>query len=250
MLWACSIALLLPLSPRTPSGAPFRAEPARLKWWLDAKFGIFIHWGPASLTGKEISWSRGRGVPVEVYDSLYKRFNPTKFDAEKWASLFKAAGAKYVVFVTKHHDGFCMFDSALTDYDIMSTPFGRDITGELVRACRKAGLKILFYYSLCDWHHPQYVSERKPAPPGRKADFGKYLRYMFGQIRELCEKYEPDGFWFDGGWEHSPEEWRSKELIRMIRSILPGAIVNNRARYDGDFDTPEQHVGPFRVDRP
>jgi alpha-L-fucosidase len=121
---------------------------ARMKWWRDAKFGIFIHWGPVSLVGTEIGWSRGRQIPVEVYDNLYKKFNPKKFNPKEWARLFKDAGAKYVVIVTKHHDGFSMFDSALTDYDCMSTPAKRDFVGELVKACRQEGLRVMLYYSL------------------------------------------------------------------------------------------------------
>jgi alpha-L-fucosidase len=123
---------------------------ARMKWWRDAKFGIFIHWGPVSLVGTEIGWSRGRQIPVEVYDNLYKKFNPKKFNPKEWARLFKDAGAKYFVIVTKHHDGFSMFDSTLTDYDCMSTPAKRDFLGELVKACRQEGLRVMFYYSLCD----------------------------------------------------------------------------------------------------
>jgi alpha-L-fucosidase len=210
----------------------------RIKWWREGRFGIFIHWGPVSLKGTEIGWSRGSQIPVEVYDNLYKEFNPRKFNPEEWAKLFKQAGARYVVIVSKHHDGFSMFDSALTDYDAMSTPAKRDFIGELTKACKKEGLRVMFYYSLCDWHHPDY-----------KTNFNRYLDFMFGQIRELCEKYHPDGIWFDGGWEHSPKEWRAGELIKMIHSILPNAIINNRSGLPADYDTPEQVVGAFNPNR-
>lgn len=131
--------------------------------WREMKFGLFIHWGPISILGEPIGWSRGgerrgwRGkghVPVEIYDNLYKRFNPTEFNAGQWVQMAQDAGMKYLVFVCKHHDGFCMFDSKLTDYKITNTPSKRDIYGELADACHKAGLKLGFYYSLPDWYHP------------------------------------------------------------------------------------------------
>ncbi len=224
----------------------------RMKWWKEAKFGIFIHWGPVSIVGTEIGWSRGRQVTIEVYDNLYKRFNPQKFNPQRWAKLFKNAGAKYVVVVTKHHDGFSMFDSELTDYDSMNTPAKRDFIGELVKACRREGLRIMFYYSLCDWYHPHYLPRPDYIhdPPGHQRDFAKYLEFILGQIRELCEKYHPDGIWFDGGWEHSPQEWQAERLMKLIHEILPNAIVNNRSGLPGDYDTPEQQIGAFNLTRP
>jgi len=146
------------------------AEPD-LAWWQDARFGMFIHWGPVSLQGTEIGWSRGgerRGrpekwtgaVPVEVYDNLYTQFNPVEFNADEWVQLALDSGMKYLVFTTKHHDGFTMFDSTLTDYDIMATPYGRDIVKLLADACHDKGLKLGFYYSPPDWHHPDYRTER------------------------------------------------------------------------------------------
>src|SRR5512147_1203287 len=140
----------------------------RLQWWRAARFGLFIHWGPVSLVGTEIGWSRGgerRGlnfalppgpVPVEQYDNLYKEFNPTQFNAAEWVQIAKDAGMRYLVFTTKHHDGFSMFDSRLTDYKITNSPFQRDVVKELADACHKAGLKLGYYYSPVDWHHPDY----------------------------------------------------------------------------------------------
>ncbi|MBC7327430.1 alpha-L-fucosidase, partial [bacterium] len=236
------------------SSVPGETKPQyerRISWWREGRFGIFIHWGPVSIMGTEIGWSRGAQIPVEVYDNLYKKFNPKKFNPGDWAKLFKQAGAKYVVIVSKHHDGFSMFDSALTDYDCMSTPARRDFIGELTKACRSQGLRVMFYYSLCDWYHPQYLP--KPSyvqdSPGHHRDFNKYLEFMFGQIKELCEKYHPDGIWFDGGWEHTPEEWHSSELFMAIHRILPKAILNNRAGLPGDYDTPEQEIGTFNTNR-
>lgn len=244
LLWAQAVISSVP-------GETREQYEARMKWWREARFGIFIHWGPVSMVGTEIGWSRGRQIPVEVYDNLYKRFNPRKFNPQRWAKLFKDAGAKYVVVVTKHHDGFSMFDSALTDYDCMSTPAKRDFIGEIVKACRKEGLRIMFYYSLCDWYHPHYLPrpDYVQDPPGHQRDFGRYLDFMFGQIRELCEKYRPDGIWFDGGWEHSPQEWQAERLMKLIHGILPNAVVNNRSGLPGDYDTPEQQVGAFNLTR-
>ena len=241
--------LLAAVASAAPSGS---ATPDRLAWFKEAKFGMFIHWGIYAVLGRGEWIMHNERIPKHEYEKLVSQFNPVRFNAREWARLAVEAGMRYVTFTTKHHDGFCMFDSALTDYDIMSTPFKRDVLAELVRAWREAGLRVMFYYSLLDWHHPHYVPRPKwqTDPPGHKRDFRKYLEYAFGQIRELCEKYRPDGIWFDGGWEHPAEEWHARELIETIRSIIPNAIVNNRARYDGDFDTPEQHIGQFRVDRP
>ncbi len=211
----------------------FAAEDAGyLKWFEEAKFGLFIHWGIYSLIGRGEWVMHNEKIPVEEYEKLQPQFNPTEFDAEKWVQLAQAAGMKYITITSKHHDGFCMFDSKLTDYTSMHSPAQRDFIGELTRACQKHGMKISYYYSLLDWHHPDY-----------KTNLPAYIEYAKGQLRELCTNYgKIDGIWFDGGWEHSAEEWHSKEIIDMIRELQPGIVINNRARYDGDFDTPEQHV--------
>jgi len=234
------------------SGGNFlHAKPQSVAWFRDAKFGLFIHWGPVSLAGKEISWSRrgerrGRrdkhtgSIPVEIYDNLYKRFNPTKFDARKWVATAKAAGMRYLVFTTKHHDGFCMFDSKLTTYTIMHSPFGRDVTKELADACHEAGLGLGFYYSPVDWYHPDYRTRRHI----------RYIRYMHGQLRELCTNYgRVNIIWFDG-LGGSARDWDSVALFRMIRNLQPDVLINNRAGLPGDFDTPEQRIGRFQTERP
>lgn len=216
----------------------------RLAWWKEAKFGMFIHWGVYSILGRGEWVMYNERIPIPEYEKLYPQFNPTKYNPDEWVQLAKEAGMRYIVITSKHHDGFCMFDSSLTDYDCMSTPAKRDFIGDLVKACRKQGMKIMFYYSLLDWHHPHYVP--RPAwvedPPGYVRDFNRYLDYMFGQIRELCEKYKPDGIWFDGGWEHPPEDWRAEELLKMIWRILPNAVINDRTGLPADFSTPEQFV--------
>jgi alpha-L-fucosidase len=225
---------------------------ARMQWWRDARFGMFIHWGPVSLKGTEIGWSRGgerRGqgqgkgeIPVEIYDNLYRQFDPVKFNADEWVRIAQQAGMKYLVFTTKHHDGFCNFDSKLTDYKITSpeSPFRRDIVAELAKACHKAGLRLGFYYSPPDWHHPDY----------RTANHAKYIEYLHGQLRELCTNYgQVDIIWFDG-LGGTARDWDAENLLSMIRTLQPGVIINNRAGLPADHDTPEQRIGGFQNTRP
>jgi alpha-L-fucosidase len=217
--------------------------------WREMRFGLFIHWGPVSLKGTEIGWSRGgerRGtggkgtIPVEIYDNLYKQFNPVKFNAEQWVQIAKEAGMKYLVFTSKHHDGFSMFDSELTDYKITNSPFKRDVVKELANACHKAGLKLGFYYSPVDWHHPDYRTE----------NHARYIEYLHGQLRELCSNYgKVDIIWFDG-LGGTAKDWDSENLLKMIRQLQPNVIINNRAGLPADHDTPEQTIGKFQFDRP
>lgn len=227
----------------------YQASEADLQWFRDAKFGLFVHWGPVSLKGTEIGWSRGgerkfpKGagseVPAEVYDNLYKEFNPVKFDAEEWVAIAQAAGMKYLVFTTKHHDGFCMFDSQLTDYKITRSPFGRDVVKELADACHKAGIKLGFYHSPPDWRHPDYFT----------ANHEKYIEYLHGMVKELCTNYgSVSVLWFDG-LGGKAEDWGSHEMIPMIYRLQPGILINNRAGLPCDYDTPEQRVGQFQNDR-
>jgi alpha-L-fucosidase len=238
----------------------------RLDWWRRARFGMFIHWGPVSLKGTEIGWSRGARVPVAEYDNLYRSFNPTRFDAGDWVATARAAGMKYLVITAKHHDGFCLWDSALTDYDIMATPFARDVLAELAAECARQGIRFCVYYSICDWHHPDYPTD---SPGGRgvkpSPDLDRYARYLKGQLKELAEGYGPLGLvWFDGEWEKPWTVQRGDDLYRFTRSLQPDIIVNNRVnkardgtagttRQDvanpGDYDTPEQRIGAFNRDR-
>ena len=217
--------------------------------WRQMKFGLFVHWGPVSLKGTEIGWSRGgqrrgrsgRGaIPAEEYDNLYKRFNPVRFSADEWIQLAKDAGMKYLVFTSKHHDGFSMFDSKLTEYKITSSPFKRDVVKELADACHKAGIKLGYYYSPVDWYHPDY----------RTANHARYIEFLHAQLREICSNYgRIDIIWFDG-LGGSAKDWDSERLIKMIRGLQPHVIINNRAGLPADHDTPEQRIGKFQNDRP
>ena len=241
---------------------------SKLEWFRNDKFGLFIHWNPSSIMGVEISWSRqdhpfdhpGNGpfVPNEMYDILYKSFNPVKFDADQWMKLAKDAGFKYVVFTSKHHDGFSMWHTKLRDYNISNTPFERDICRELSDAAHKYGLKLGWYYSTRDWSHPDYLVD------GNK----KYNDFYEGQIRELLTNYgKVDIMWFD----HSAGKWSDYTFDRLFDMMysLQGdnLLVNNRAAkfvkgakdsppseaieklVDGDYDTPEQKIGKFQTDR-
>ena len=238
--------------PNANDASYLQATPKQMRWWLESRFGMFVHWGPISVIGKEISWSRAKyavpgppdlwvnPVPVEEYDNLYKRFNPTKFNADEWVRTVKAAGMKYIVFTTKHHDGFCEFDSKLTDYDIMSTPYGRDIVAQLAKACHKHGLKLGFYYSVWDYYNPDYSD---PDPT-------RYIDYMYGQLRELLSNYgKVDIMWFDATFLR-PKQIDTSKLFRMIRELQPGILINDRVGLPGDFGTPEQAVGSFNNSRP
>jgi alpha-L-fucosidase len=197
----------------------------RCAWFKEAKFGMFVHWGVYSVHGENkkgdyVSWSmENEGIPVSEYEKFADAFSPSKFDAAQWMDIAKSAGMRYTIFTSKHHDGFCMFDSALTDYDAQERPAKRDFVRELVGAARDADMKMGFYYSMLDWHHPDF-----------KTDLTRYIdKYMFGQVRELCKNYGPiDCLWFDGEWDHPAETWRSAELIEMIRKLQPAALVNDR----------------------
>jgi len=226
-----------------------RASDEDVQQWRRLKFGLFVHWGPVSLKGTEIGWSRGgerRGtggtgeIPVEVYDNLYKEFNPVEFDAGQWVQLAKDAGMRYLVFTSKHHDGFSMFESRLTDYKVMNSPFGRDVVKELADACHAGGLKLGYYYSPVDWHHPDY----------RTANHQRYVEYLHGQLREICSNYgRIDIVWFDG-LGGSAKDWDAENLFQTIRQLQPHVIINDRAGLRADHDTPEQTIGSFQRDRP
>jgi alpha-L-fucosidase len=226
-----------------------KPDPAALKHWQEMRFGMFIHWGPVSLTGREIGWSRGAETPVEEYDNLYKRFNPTKFNADQWAAAAKSAGMKYIVLTTKHHDGFCLWDTKYTDYNIMHSPFKRDVVKELSDACKKQGVAFGTYYSVCDWHHPDFPLTSPGGTTKReRSDLDAYNRYLLGQIEELITKYGP----LVTIWNDVPQMFQGHgvKTIKLARTLQPSILMNNRTGDGGDYDTPEQEVGAFCMDRP
>ncbi len=237
------------------------ADPGRLAWWREARFGLFIHWGPVSLKGTEISWSRANSnplcpnkgpIPIEVYDNLYKSFNPTLFNADEWAAVAKNAGMRYVVLTAKHCDGFCLWPTDTIDYHIGRTPFRRDVCGELAEAVRKAGLRIGWYYSPMDWRDPDCRTGRNAA----------YVKRMQGQVRELLTRYgRIDLLWFD--WDGGTIPWDQDETYRLVRAAQPSIVINNRldCSFGGlsadrdigpnaDYLTPEQVIGAYNDSRP
>jgi len=235
--------------------------------WQAKRFGLFIHWGPVSVEGTEIGWSRGKKVPAPEYDLLCERFDPVRFDAAEWVTIARDAGMKYLVITAKHHDGFCIWDSAYTDHDIMRTPFKRDVLEELSAACREGGVEFSVYYSICDWHHPDYPLD-SPGGRGKKAehDMPRYFEYVKNQTREIISRYGPLGLvWFDGEWEKPWTREYGNELYRFLKKIQPTLVINNRVSKGrhgmagttkqsrlnaGDYDTPEQRIGGFNRERP
>lgn len=239
----------------------------RMDWWRDARFGMFIHWGlyavPAGEwegTTNHAEWIRTTAqIPLETYNEFVERFNPVDFDAGKWVSMARNAGMKYIVITSKHHDGFCLFDSEYTDFDIMSTPFKRDILKELSDECRQQGLKMCWYHSIMDWHHPDYLPRRgwEKDRSTEGADFDQYVSYMKNQLAELTSDYGKIGvLWFDGEWEDTWTHERGVDLYDYVRSLQDDIIINNRVdkgrqgmagltkegEYRGDFGTPEQEI--------
>ncbi len=236
-------------------------------WFTHDRFGMFIHFGLYSLPGRH-EWVKYReSIPEEKYDEYFRQFNPDMYDPEEWAAQAKAAGMKYVVMTAKHHEGFCLFDTKYTDYKVTNTPYGKDIIKEYAEAFRKAGLHVGLYYSLIDWHHPDFpidvMHPRRNDENAEELDKGrdmkKYAKYMRNQVTELLTNYgKIDVIWFDfsynsnnwpkddvklwmqyGGFK-SKNEWESEKLIETIRKIQPDIIINNRTDIDQDLWTPEQ----------
>lgn len=236
-----------------------------LEAFSDLKFGMFIHWGPVSLRGTEIGWSRGRDVPISEYDNLYKEFNPVLFDADAWVKTASDAGMKYIIFTSKHHDGFCMWPSAYTDYDIGSSPFGRDVLQELADACKKYDIRFGLYHSIADWHHPHYTTRYGGDPrPVEDSDMDIYIEYLKNQVRELVERYDPFLIWFDGEWEASWTHEMGMDMYAYLRGLKNDILINNRVdkgrkgmegttlgnQFAGDYATPEQRIGEFDFENP
>lgn len=203
------------------------------------RFGMFIHWGIYSLLERGEWVMFQEKIPVEEYKPLMHRFNPHLFDAHEWVSLAQRAGMRYITITAKHHDGFCMYDSDLTDYKITNTPFKRDVMRELAEACLKARLSLFFYYSPLDWQHPAY-----------KSDWDAYTRYWHGQVIELVKKYRPYGIWLDGCWdkpEKLDETWKLSELYKAIRSIQPALLIANNHHQK---PLPEEDIQNYEQDLP
>lgn len=231
-----------------------------LAWFTHDRFGLFVHWGLYSLAARH-EWVMNRErTPTADYEKYARYFDPDLYDPREWAAQARNAGMKYVVLTTKHHEGFCLWDSKLTDYTVMNTPCGRDLLAEFVDAVRGAGLRVGFYHSLLDWHHPDFTIDgyhpRRDDPDvaeqnaGR--DLARYREYLHGQVRELLTDYGPiDYMFYDFSYEGDDHHtawgpkgagaWDSEALLRMTRELQPGIIVNDRLNIPGDFVTPEQY---------
>ena len=238
-----------------------------LKKFRALKYGAFVHWNPSVLAEKEISLSRGKQTPREEYDNLYKKFNPTEFNAAEWVRIFKEVGFKYLVYVPKHHDGFCMWDTKTTDYNIMNSPFGRDVTKELANECKKQGIAFCLYYSIADFYQPDYQpteyqwggdfgGKGYSLPKGQKPNFDRYVEYMKTQLRELTESYGPIlAWWFDANWSPYWTRKRGGDLYAYMRKLQPDVLVNNRigCAFNGNvymptwFASEEKSAGDYAV---
>jgi len=245
---------------------------ARMQWWRDARFGMFIHWGayavPAGIhQGTQIDgigeWiMHYAAIPVADYEAYVRQFNPVQFDADAWVRIAKDAGMKYIIITSKHHDGFCLWDSNVSDYDVMgASPFDRDILGELADAADRAGIRLGFYHSIMDWHHPDAQAPHYPTyNTGEKTNpnFPDYVEtYLKPQVRELVENYDPAVLWFDGEWIPEWTHEMGLDMYTFVRSLKPDILINNRVdkgrqgmqgmnredqQYAGDFGTPEQEI--------
>jgi alpha-L-fucosidase len=267
--------------PASSAGQPDAARDERMRWWRDARFGMFIHWGLYAVPAGEYKGQRSKeigewimswaNIPRSDYEPFARQFNPVKFNAADWVRIAKNAGMKYIVITSKHHDGFSMFDSAVSSYDIVdATPYKKDPMRALKDESAKQGLAFAFYYSIMDWHHPsQYVkAEGKHETAGhRKTEMRPgqkevYVKYMKSQLRELVAKYDPAVLWFDGEWVDWWTEADGKDLYKYVRSLKPNILINNRVgkgrkgmeglnkddqEYAGDFGTPEQQIPPSGI---
>jgi len=247
LLPALWIALNLQAQPQQPP----RGGQTRQQWFQDSKFGIFVHWGPYSVLGRH-EWARHRfQIPQAEYDTYAKQFNPVNFDAEAWTSLFERAGAKYVVITSKHHDGFSIYRSKISDYDMEITPYPGDPLKDLARSAPKHNLRLGFYHSIMDWHHPAYRPKRawEAKDPKEGGNNNFYVDFMKEQLRELLTGYgDVAMIWFDGEWEHTLADLkRDDEIYDYIHTLNPNTLINDRLyeRKPGnkaDFGTPEQYV--------
>lgn len=248
----------------------------RMRWWREARFGMFIHWGLYAVPAGEYNGKRSErigewimewaNIPRAEYEKFAPQFNPVQFNAKEWVRIAKDAGMKYIVITSKHHDGFALYDSKVSNYDIVdATPYHKDPIKALAVEAKKQGLKFCFYYSIVDWHHPSaYVDAPGKDPtagnrttklkPGGKEE---YLKYMHAQLRELITTYDPAVLWFDGEWQEWWTEADGKELYKFVKDLKPNIIINNRVgrgrqgmqgmsktdqEYAGDFGTPEQQI--------
>jgi alpha-L-fucosidase len=262
---AATVVALLSSRPALGADAP-PSRDERMAWFNDARFGMFIHWGVYSVPAGEWKGKTNYGewfleetkMPVSQYTQFAGQFDPVQFEARAWARMAKAAGMKYLVITSKHHDGFALWDSKVSDWDIMATPFKRDVLQELAKACKAEGIRFCLYHSIMDWHHPDWGTRRawNDLAPATPPDMDRYTAYMKSQLKELLTGYGPLGIlWFDGEWESPWTHERGLDLYGFVRGFQPKIIVNNRVGKGrsgmggmdkgqgvGDYGTPEQEI--------
>jgi len=236
---------------------PALADKPDMTWFTDARLGIFIHWGIYSEGNGSESWAFHNGeTPYETYTNQAGTFTAANYDPEKWAELFKAAGAKYAVLTSKHHDGFALWDTAQSKFNAKDgSPAGRDLLGPYCAALRENGLKVGLYFSHLDWSHPDYASVLNaggvsasdrtnrfsyPQGPENPEAWNRFLAFHEAQLREICDRFHPDLLWFDGDWERTAAQWHMAELRQQLKQWDPGVILNSRMQGYGDYQTPEQ----------
>lgn len=244
----------------------------RMQWFCHDRFGMFIHWGLYAIPARG-EWIRSvEKMPEEEYLPFFQEFNPDHFNPLEWAQLAKKAGMKYAILTAKHHDGFCLYDSAYTDFKVTNTPFKRDIVKEFLEAFRSVGIRVGLYFSVIDWHHPDFEQYQDRHAPMREneafnhpVNFDNYLTFMHNQVRELCTNYgKLDMMWFDFSYDHKRGDyWKATELVEMVRQLQPDIILDNRLEvsgegfgsiatanplpYSGDYVSPEQVIPPHGI---
>lgn len=214
-------------------------------WWFKKRFGMFVHWGLYSIGGwhEQLEW-RG-GVPRAQYEKFFQQWNPQQFNPDAWLDLAESAGMEYICLTTKHHEGFCLWDTKLTAYNTMNTPYSKDVVRQLADACHRRNFPLCLYYSIVDWHSPQYPNQGRShelqAQPEHRPDLSRYLEFLKGQVRELCTNYgQISGFW----WDMRIDKINDPSINAMIRELQPSAVINNRGFDPGDFGTPERDYDP------
>ena len=262
LLILASFVLLVPALFAANDYQPTPANLQAREWFQDAKFGLFVHWGIYSVRGRAEWVLYNDRIPLKNYETLAQFFNPTEFNAAEWVALVKEAGMKYITITSKHHDGFAMFDSKVSDWDIVDrTPYKKDVLKLLADECRKQGVKLFFYHSQLDWHHPDYFPlGRTGEGLGRaeQGDWQKYLEYQDSQLRELLTNYgEIGGIWFDGWWDKKGGDWKLERTYKLIHDLQPQALIGNnhhQAPFPGeDFqmfekDLPGRNTAGFNAE--
>ncbi len=215
----------------------------RMNWWLNARFGMFIHWGVYAIPGRGEWVMYHEHMSPDEYSRLANDFDPQDYDPREWVEVAENAGMKYMVVTTRHHDGFCLFDSEVSDFTAPKTGAGRDLIAEFVEACRERGMRIGFYYSLVDWRFPGVLPRTVETP---ESSCQKMVNQAHDQVRELLTNYgKIDILWFDGMYPSGSDLWRSRELIDMARNLQPEIIINNRAGVEADYSTPENRIQSY-----